>query len=142
MTASERLSEDAILAQVEAARRHGALADTAEPRAVSAHYDAASGRVMLELRDGAVFGFRADAEPALAGLPANELATVRVASRGSVLHWPGADVHIDVPGLIAHVVNMAAWAPKYLGGRTSTAKARAARENGRKGGRPRKRDAA
>lgn len=139
---SERLSKEAILAQVEAARQRGALADATEPRAASAHYDTASGRVVVELVDGSMFGFRADAEPELARLSAAELGTVRVASRGGALHWPDADVHIDVPGAIAHVVNLAAWAPKYLGRRTSAAKARAARENGRKGGRPRKRDVA
>jgi uncharacterized protein DUF2442 len=139
---SERLSKEAILAQVEAARQRGALADATEPRASSARYDAASGRVVVELADGSMFGFRADSEPELARLSPDELGTVRVASRGSVLHWPEADVHIDVPGVIAHVVNLAAWAPKYLGRRTSAAKARAARENGRKGGRPRKRDVA
>jgi len=139
---SERLSEAAILAQIDGARRRAALADANEPRATAARYDAESGRVLVELAEGALFGFRAGGERALAGLSADELATVRVASGGSVLHWPDADVHIDVPGIIAHVVNLPAWAPKYLGARTSTAKARAARENGRKGGRPRRRDAA
>jgi hypothetical protein len=142
MSRTERLSKKEILAQIEGARRRAALADATEPRATAARYDAASGRVIVEIGDGAIFGFRAEAEPALAGLSPGELASVRVGSGGSVLHWPDADVHIDVPGIIAHLVNMAAWAPKYLGGRTSTAKARAARENGRKGGRPRRRDAA
>ena len=139
---SERLTRDEILAQLEGARRRAALADATEPRATAARYDAASGRVVVEIGDGAMFGFHAGSEPALAGLSPAQLASVRVGSGGSVLHWPDADVHIDVPGMIAHLVNLAAWAPRYLGGRTSTAKARAARENGRKGGRPRKRDAA
>ncbi|HEX6746997.1 MAG TPA: DUF2442 domain-containing protein [Longimicrobium sp.] len=142
MSKTERLSDAQILAQLDGARRRAALADANEPRATSARYDAESGRVLLELADGGLVGFRAASERELAGLSADELATVRVESGGSVLHWPDADVHIDVPGIIAHVVNMAAWAPKYLGGRTSPAKARAARENGRKGGRPRKRDVA
>lgn len=139
---NERLTRAQILAQARAARVRAAHADATEPRAASAAYDAAARRVVVELRNGASFGFPADAEPALAGLAPPELAEVRVISNGGALHWPQADVHIDVPGLIAHVVNMAAWAPKYLGGRTSAAKARAARENGRKGGRPRKHDAA
>lgn len=142
MSKTERLSEQEILAQIEGARKRAALADAHEPRATAASYEAGSGRVLVELADGGLVGFRADGERALAGLSAAELAEVRVAAGGSVLHWPNADVHIDVPGMVAHVVNMAAWAPKYLGGRTSEAKARAARENGRKGGRPRKRGAA
>jgi hypothetical protein len=139
---SERLTRAQILAQAREARARAAHADATEPRAASAAYDHATGRIMIELRNGASFGFLADAEPELAGLGPGDLATVQVIGNGGALHWPDADVHIDVPGLIAHVVNMAAWAPKYLGGRTSPAKARAARENGRKGGRPRKRDAA
>lgn len=136
---AERLSEAEILAQVEAASLRARRADASEPRATAARYDPDSRRVMIELHNGCTFGFPPDLEPALAHLSADVLAGVHVTSGGRALHWEEPDVHIDVPGLIAHAIGLDAWAPKYLGARTSAAKARAARENGRKGGRPRRR---
>ncbi|HEX8695078.1 MAG TPA: DUF2442 domain-containing protein [Longimicrobium sp.] len=136
---AERLSEAEILAQVDAATRRARRADATEPRAVAARYDPDSRLVTVELRNRCTFAFPPELEPDLAHLAPGVLAGVRVASGGRALHWEEPDVHIDVPGLIAHAIGLDAWAPKYLGSRTSAAKARASRENGRKGGRPRRR---
>lgn len=56
------------------------------------------------------------------------------------LHWDALDVDIALPGLLAELLTMDAWAAKYLGRKSTPAKARAARENEKKGGRPRKKD--
>lgn len=136
---AERLSDDEILAQAAIAQRRAEQADAVEPRAASARYDAETGLVTVELRNRCTFAFPAEMEPELAVLDPAALAGVRVAPGGRGLHWDDADVHVDVPGLIAHAVGLDAWAPKYLGSRTSAAKSRAARENGKKGGRPRRR---
>ena len=135
---AEPKSEAAFHAQLEAARKRAGHSDATEPRAASARYDADARLVVVELTNRCTFGFPPEVVPELAGLSAQALAEVRPTSRGRALTWDGADVDVDVPGLIAHAVNLAAWAPKYLGSRTSDAKARASRENGRKGGRPRR----
>jgi hypothetical protein len=57
------------------------------------------------------------------------------------LHWESLDVDLGVPELIAGVFGTKAWMTELgrLGGQVkSVAKEKAARENGKRGGRPRK----
>jgi hypothetical protein len=135
---AEPLTDARIAEQYERARRRAAAADAAEPRAATAAFDREARRLRIELTSGVRVDVPVAAEPLLGALDDDVLATVRLASAGRALHWPAPDLHVDVPGLVALAINLAAWAPKYLGSRTSPAKADAARANGRKGGRPRR----
>ncbi|HEX6909066.1 MAG TPA: hypothetical protein VF142_01650 [Longimicrobium sp.] len=58
---------------------------------------------------------------------------------GEALARDDVDAHVSFPGLVLHALNAREWAAKYLGSRTSPQKAAAAPENGKKGGRARKR---
>src|SRR5271157_6540200 len=76
-----------------------------------------------------------DAKPA-------QLSKVEILGRGTGLHWPLLDVDQYVPGLLNHVFGTSRWMAELGrrgGAATSTAKASAARANGKKGGRPRER---
>jgi Protein of unknown function (DUF2442) len=68
-----------------------------------------------------------------------QVSKIEILGRGTGLHWPLLDVDHYVPGLLNHVFGTGRWMAE-LGRRggsvTSTAKAAAARANGRKGGRP------
>ena len=111
----------------------------AEPRAVSARYDAPSGRVLVELNNGCVFGFPAWMVPGTSRATPDELANVSVQARGEAITFEELNADTDVNGLLLEVLHVRDWAAKYLGSMTSPAKAEAARENGKKGGRPRRR---
>lgn len=141
MTNERRTSKAAILAQIPAARAREARARRTGRRAISARYDRPTGRVMIELTMGYVFGFPTDAIPALAKARPEQLAAVEVSPGGSGLHWEALDIDLSVPGLLLSSLGRAQQRSELarLAGRTtSRLKAAAARANGAKGGRPRK----
>lgn len=137
-----RTTKTEILRQVEAARAREAQERRDGRRATVAHYDARTGRVMLELSSGFLFGFPARAIPALARATPEELAAVQLSPGGGALHWEGLDADLSIPGLLLAAVERPERLRELarLAGRTrSPAKAAAARANGAKGGRPRNR---
>lgn len=136
-----RLSDDELARQIEAAREAERTADLTEPRAREAYYDAATGRIVVELKLGGAFAFPPGLYPELAGRPAAQLAAVRPCLGGEALEWEALDVHIGVAGVLVRMLGPAlprAFAQKG-GSATSERKAAAARANGARGGRPRKR---
>ena len=80
--------------------------------------------------------------PRLKEAPTSSLEPISVSPAGDALSWPSLDVDVYVPGLVerAFGTRLFATATGRRGGRRrSKAKAAAARTNGAKGGRPRKR---
>ena len=136
-----RTSRAAILAQIPGARTREARERESGRRAVAVSYDRRTRRIMMELTSGFVFGFPANAIPALADATAAQLARVELSPGGSALHWEELDADLSVAGLLLASVERSERLSELarLAGSTSTpAKARAARANGKKGGRPRK----
>ena len=125
-------------AQIDAALERGRIAAETEPRAAAARYDAKSGRVIIDLTNGATFAFPARLAEGLADADAGDLADIEVSPVGFGLHWPKLDVDYSVPGLVAGVFGTRRWMAAQAGRARSPAKAAAARANGAKGGRPRK----
>jgi len=123
--------------QYEAATREAREADRIEPRATAVSYDAAQGLVLVELRSGFVFGFPPERIPGLEGTTANQLARVRISPSSDGLRWDDLDVQVSLTGVVRDALNLEVWAPRLMGQFRSEAKARAARLNGLKGGRPR-----
>ena len=126
-------------AGIAAARRRGAALDLTEPSAVQARYE--SGRVVVELANGCAFAFPARGLEGLAEASDAELRGVEVTGGGHGLHWESLDADFTVAGLLMGLFGTRAWMAREqarrAGAVTSPAKAAAARENGRKGGRPR-----
>jgi hypothetical protein len=109
-----------------------------QPRAAAARYDAKSGRVIIDLTNGATFAFPVRLAEGLGDASPGDLADIEVSPTGFGLHWPKLDLDYTVPGLVSGIFGTARWMAARAGRATSPAKAAAARKNGAKGGRPRK----
>jgi hypothetical protein len=137
MTQAPQITDAALAA----ARRRGKEADRTEPRAAAARYDAQSGRVIVDLTNGCTFAFPARALQGLAEATDADLGAVEVIAAGLALHWEPLNADFTVPGLLMGLFGSRSWMAqdqaRRAGSAKSPAKAAAARENGRKGGRPR-----
>ena len=112
------------------------------PKAIHARYDRRVSRVIVGLDNGLELAFPPRLAQGLEHATPADLAIIEISPLGDGLHWPAIDADLYVPGLLQGVFGSKSWMARLLGaagGRArSGAKAAAARENGRKGGRPRK----
>jgi hypothetical protein len=110
--------------------------------AVAARYDRRVGRIVVTLDTGLELSFPPRLAEGLQGAGVEALSRIEISPSGLGLHWPALDAGLFVPGLIEKTFGSKAWMAKEMwakGGRTrSSAKAEAARQNGKRGGRPRK----
>ena len=132
--------QDGFGAQFEAAQQRG-NERLRGLRAVAARYDAGRGRVIVTLSTGVELGLLPRDVEGLAGASAADLRVVEVDAMGLGIHFPQLDADLYVPALLEGVLGSRSWMAARLGtagGQArSPAKTAAARENGRRGGRPR-----
>jgi hypothetical protein len=125
--------------QFRAANERGAEAIARGPVAQAAHYDARRGRIVIALKDGCEFAFPPTLAEGLAGAPRSKLSRIEISPNGLGLHWPLLDADLYVPALIEGTFGSRRWMQqigKLGGSRRTAAKAKASRENGKRGGRP------
>lgn len=111
------------------------------PAVVGARYEAATGKVIVDLENGCAFMFPARRAEGLGDASDEQLAQVEVQGVTG-LHWEELDVDLSVPHLLEGLFGTRAFMNRERGRRGgqahSAAKAAAARANGALGGRPRK----
>lgn len=110
--------------------------------AVAVRYDRKASRIVVSLNTGVQLAVPVRLIEGLAGASAEDLADIEISPAGLGLYWPKLDVDVYVPGLLQGVFGSKRWMAQQLGAAgghsRSAAKTAAARENGRRGGRPRK----
>ena len=112
------------------------------PRAVAVTYRAKDDTLAIKLATGVELAIPRKLLQGLADADPRDVAKVDLEDDGTSLHWESLDVDHYLPGLIDGVFGTRKWmseAGKIGGASRSDAKRVAARKNGRKGGRPRKR---
>jgi hypothetical protein len=114
-----------------------------DPSAVmEARYDPKGDLINLMFGGGGSMAIPRKAVPGLQRASTSSIESIVVSPAGDALSWPSLDVDVYVPGLVERAFGsrLFAAATGRRGGRTrSKAKAAAAKANGAKGGRPRKR---
>lgn len=71
-----------------------------QPKAVRARYDAAGGRVVLELSNGCEFAFPARLGQGLQDATDAQLAAVTIICHGTAVEWPELGTELSVHGLL------------------------------------------
>lgn len=109
---------------------------------IDARYDSDADAIELAFEGGGSMTIPRTVVPGLERASASKLDAVVVSPAGDALSWPSLDVDVYVPGLVERAFGtrlFAASTGRRGGRRRSKAKAAAAKANGAKGGRPRKR---
>jgi hypothetical protein len=128
-----------------AANARGAAALSRGPIARAVRYDSRRGLIVITLEGGCEFSFPVALTEGLADAPRSKLAKIKISPNGLGLHWPLLNADLYVPGLIEGAFGSRRWMQqigKIGGASRSSVKARASRENGKRGGRPKVRVAA
>lgn len=123
------------------ARAEGARAALDASAIVAARYDPKRDVLDLRFRGGGSMVVPRSFVPGLTRAAAAKLPSPEVSPAGDALRWAALDIDVYVPGLIARAFGtrlFAAAAGRAGGRRRTRAKAAAAKLNGLKGGRPRK----
>jgi Protein of unknown function (DUF2442) len=112
------------------------------PRATSARYDRRLRLVLVELSSGLIVAFSPSDAEGLEGATPAELSTIEISPPGFGIYFPKLDADIYIPALLEGFLGSRSWMAKRMGQRggsvRSKAKTEAARQNGRLGGRPKK----
>lgn len=131
---------------IRAARERGRKLREETSWAVGARYDRRTSRIVVAMANSLEFSFAADQAQGLEDASAAELSEIEISPSGLGLHWPKLDADLYVPALLQGVFGSKKWMAQRMGaagGRArSRAKSAAARENGKRGGRPKKKETA
>jgi hypothetical protein len=131
---------------IELANKRGEQLQREFPHAVSAQYDRASGKVVVELSSKLTLSFSPQDAQGLENAKPAQLEEIELSPSGFGVHFPELDADLYIPGLLEGFMGSKKWMAARLGqvgGQSrSRAKKAASRANGLKGGRPRRREVA
>lgn len=124
------------------ANRRAKSLQASVPRAIAAHYDRSTGRVVINLSSRVEVSFSPRDAQGLEDAKPSQLDAVELSPSGFGIHFPKLDADFYLPSLLEGLMGSRRWMAAKLGqagGKsTSLAKKAAARANGRLGGRPKR----
>jgi len=130
------------MGQFEVATERAKRRQANQPVARCARYDRKRDRIVVELDTGCEFAFPRRQAQGLESAKPSDLEAIEITPSGFGLHFPKLDSDLWLPALLQGIFGSRSWTAAQLGARggrvKSKAKARAARANGKLGGRPKK----
>jgi Protein of unknown function (DUF2442) len=123
------------------ATARGELDQALYPVAVAANYQSDTGLIEIHFSNGSRFAFPAHLGQGLEGASPAALAEIEITPSGTGLHWELLDADLYIPALLEGIFGSRQWMTALArkgGAAKSAAKSAASRQNGKKGGRPRK----
>jgi hypothetical protein len=136
----------ARLDQYDSGTRKGGKMQALLPHAVSARYDRRMGRIVIRLNTNLEIAFSPGDAQGLENATPAALRAIEISPSGFGIHFPKLDADLYLPALLEGFLGSRKWMASRLGAQggksTSSAKRTAAKRNGRRGGRPRKRELA
>jgi hypothetical protein len=135
---------DTTDAEIDAAIALAKLREPFRPKAIAATYRAQDDVFAIKLATGVELAIPRTLLQGLESATPEQAGKVEIWGPGSSLHWESLDVDHYIPSLIEGIFGNRRWMSeigKRGGIARSEAKTRAARKNGRKGGRPSKKAA-
>ncbi len=115
---------------------------SAIPRAVAAHYDRKTGRIVINLSSKLDVSFSPLDAQGLENAKPSQLEEIEISPSGFGIHFPKLDADLYLPALLEGFLGSKKWMASRLGQIGGQARSRdkraASRANGRLGGRPKK----
>jgi len=114
--------------------------DRTEPRIVRTTYDNRLRLLHLEMRNAVSADIPIDLFPEIASATPEQLAACRIRENGASLHWDELDMQMTTIAILQEAFKLKTVSSnaRHAGSKSTPAKAAAARRNGAKGGRPKK----
>jgi hypothetical protein len=146
---TEQTQEDwliAALKKTDRAKMRGKIERVTKLYAISAQFDSKKKVITIELANGLSFSFPPKLVEGLSRRSADSLSSIEISPMGTGLYWPKLDVDLTVEGLLSGMFGSEKWMLRQhlakAGSVKSAIKSKASRENGAKGGRPKKEERA
>jgi hypothetical protein len=136
----------AALKKTDRAKMRGKIERVTKLYAISAQFDSKKKVITIELANGLSFSFPPKLVEGLSRRSADSLSSIEISPMGTGLYWPKLDVDLTVEGLLSGMFGSEKWMLRQhlakAGSVKSAIKSKASRENGAKGGRPKKEERA
>lgn len=110
------------------------------PRAIAARYVRGRRQLAIKVASGALLAIPVRLVQQLDSALPEDLAIIEITPSGLGLHFPRLDADVYVPALVEGATGTRKWMAARGGAARTEKKIAAARKNGKRGGRPRKRD--
>jgi hypothetical protein len=134
------------LKKTDRAKMRGKIERVTKLYAISAQFDSKKKLISIELANGLSFSFPPKLVEGLSRRSTDSLSSIEISPMGTGLYWPKLDVDLTVEGLLSGMFGSEKWMLRQhlakAGSVKSAIKSKASRENGAKGGRPKKEERA